>query len=45
VLPKQQGQWLGFANLPNVSEAVLVHDLHAQNPYEVVVVRHFQSFM
>jgi hypothetical protein len=45
MLHKQQGQWLGFANLPDVSEAMSIHDLHAQNPSEVAVVRHFQSFV
>jgi hypothetical protein len=29
VLLKQQGQWVGFASLPDVSEAVSIHDLQS----------------
>jgi len=39
MLPKQQGQWLGFANLPDVSEAMSIRDHHAQNPSKAIVVR------
>jgi hypothetical protein len=45
MLPKHQGQWLGFANLPNVNGAVLVRDLHAQNPSKATTVCHFQLFL